>query len=376
MMKKCIVIPDSFKGTLSAIQICDIMKESVLKHYSNCNVISIPVADGGEGTVDCFVHAVNAEKIPVQTTGPFGEPIQAYYARYNQTAIIETASAAGLPQAEGRLNPCKATTYGMGAIILDAIKKGCTEIVLGLGGSCTNDGGCGVAAALGAKFYNENNNTFIPTGDTLRDIRSIDLSETKKLLAGCTITAMCDIDNPMFGPLGAAYIFAPQKGADEAAVKLLDQNLIALSGLIEEKLGLDVSKLPGSGAAGALGAGVVAFLGGSLKSGIETILDLIHFNALLDGADMVFTGEGRIDSQSLNGKAISGIAKRAMEKNVPVTVIAGSIGQDLEEEPYHMGVTAIFSINREAKDFEISRYQSETNLKKTMNDLLRFYKNT
>ena len=210
-MKKCIIIPDSYKGTLSAIKICDIMKKSVLNHYPDCNVIAIPIADGGEGTVDCFLYALNAEKVSVNTTGPYGEPLSTYYARTGNTAIIEMASAAGFVLAEHNLNPCKTTTYGVGALVLHAIESGCKEIVIGLGGSCTNDGGVGLARALGTKFYNKAGVEFIPDADKLTEISYIDNSKTTEMLKDCKITAMCDIDNPMYGKTGAAYIFAPQK---------------------------------------------------------------------------------------------------------------------------------------------------------------------
>ena len=211
-----------------------------------------------------------------------------------------------------------------------------------------------------------------PLGGTLKEIVSIDNSQTRKLLEGVSITAMCDINNPMYGPQGAAYIFGPQKGADPEMVKELDSQLIYLSELIQKDLGTDVSRMEGAGAAGALGAGIVAFMGGKLKSGIQTVLDMIHFEELAAGADMVFTGEGRIDSQSLGGKVVIGIAERAKRLGVPVTAVVGSIG-DGAEGAYELGVNAIFSINRTAEDFSVSRYKSKENLTGTVDSLIRFY---
>jgi glycerate kinase len=371
-MKKCVIMPDSFKGTLSSIEICDIVKDKVLEFFPGCQVKAVPVADGGEGTVDCFLYAIDAEKVDLQVKNAYMEPVDVYYAKVGSQAILEMAQPAGLPQAEGRLNPKATSTYGVGEIIRHAVEHGCTDIVIGLGGSSTNDGGTGAAAALGTVFRNAAGESFIPAGGTLKEIVSIDNSETKKLLEGVTITAMCDINNPMYGPQGAAYIFAPQKGADPEMVKELDDQLIYLSEQIKKDLHMDVSQLEGAGAAGALGAGIVAFLGGNLKSGIQTVLDMIHFEDLAAGADMVFTGEGRIDSQSLGGKVVIGIAERAKKLGVPVTAIVGSIG-DGAEGAYDLGVNAIFSINRTAEDFSVSRYKSKENLTGTVDSLIRFY---
>ena len=372
-MKKCIIIPDSFKGTMSSIEICEIISSKVNEFYPACETITIPVADGGEGTVDCFIHALQAKKVPVQATGPYDEPLECYYARNNNTAIVEMAQAAGLPLVEKRKDPRLTTTYGTGLIIKQALEDGCTDIVIGLGGSCTNDGGVGAAYALGVKFYDIEGKPFLPTGNTLHKINKIDTTQAKELLNNCTITAMCDIDNPMYGTSGAAYIFGPQKGADEKMVVELDANLRALSRAIIANLGIDVSNIPGAGAAGAMGAGIVAFFGGTLKSGIHTVLDLIQFDDLIDDTDLIFTGEGRIDGQSLRGKVVIGIAERAKKKNIPVIAVVGAIGDDAEQS-YSMGVSSIFSINRAAVDFEISRYQSKENLAATMDSLMRFYK--
>ena len=371
-MKKCVIMPDSFKGTLSSIEICDIIKEKVLEFYPDCQVKAVPVADGGEGTVDCFLYAIDAEKVELRVQNAYMEPVDVYYAKVGSQAILEMAQPAGLPQAEGRLNPKVTSTYGVGQMIRHAVENGCTDIVIGLGGSSTNDGGTGAAAALGTVFRNAEGESFIPAGGTLKEIVSIDNSETRKLLEGVSITAMCDINNPMYGPQGAAYIFGPQKGADPEMVKELDSQLIYLSELIQKELGTDVSRMEGAGAAGALGAGIVAFMGGKLKSGIQTVLDMIHFEELAAGADMVFTGEGRIDSQSLGGKVVIGIAERAKRLGVPVTAVVGSIG-DGAEGAYELGVNAIFSINRTAEDFSVSRYKSKENLTGTVDSLIRFY---
>lgn len=283
------------------------------------------------------------------------------------------ASAAGLPQVEDRKDPCKTTTYGVGQLIRHAVEAGNQNILLGLGGSCTNDGGCGCAAALGVQFLRADGSNFVPVGGTLSEVADIDTKEAEKLLVGVSLTAMCDIDNPLYGPTGAAYVFAPQKGADEATVVFLDGQLRALAGVIEAKLGCSVAALPGAGAAGGLGAGMVAFLGAQLRPGIEAVLDLVRFDARLDGCDLVLTGEGRLDTQSVRGKVISGVAKHAKEKSVPVVAIVGGVlpeVEDLCDDPA-LGLTAVFSINRQAMDFAQSRYASRENYTYTLNSILR-----
>ena len=199
-MKKCIVISDSFKGTLSSLEICGIAQQSIPRFFPGCEVVTVPVADGGEGTVDCFVEAIHAEPVTVQVTGPYGEEIQATYCRSGHRAVVEMASAAGLPMVGDRRNAEKTTTYGVGQIIRHAVEQGCTEILLGLGGSCTNDGGCGCAAALGTKFSREDGTCFVPVGEILDQIAHIDVSETRKLLEQVQVTVMCDVDNPLYGP--------------------------------------------------------------------------------------------------------------------------------------------------------------------------------
>lgn len=371
-MKKCVIIPDSFKGSLSSIEVCNIIKEKVNEFFPKCNAIMIPIADGGEGTVDTFIYSLKAEKVNLKVKNAFGEVIDVYYGRIKNKAIIEVAQVVGLVSAEGREDPSTTSTYGVGEIINHAIEHGCNEIFIGLGGSCTNDCGVGAASALGTVFKNKNGEEFIPVGKNLNEIEYIDISKTLEKLKNCKVTAMCDIDNPMYGENGAAFVFAPQKGADKNMVKMLDNNLRALSEKIKKNLNKDVSNIKGSGAAGAFGAGVCAFFNGELKSGIEIILDLIDFDNLISDADIIFTGEGQIDSQSLNGKVVVGISKRAKKQNIPVIVLVGSIGEGAEKA-YDEGVSAIFSINQKAEDYSISRFKAKENLEKTIDSLLRYY---
>ena len=372
-MKKCIVISDSFKGTISSLEICRIARESIPKFFPQCQVLTVPVADGGEGTVDCFVEAIGAQRVKANVTGPYGEPIQAHYGRKDGCAIIEMAAAAGLPMVGQRRDPARTTTYGVGQLIAHAVEHGCREILLGLGGSATNDGGCGCAAALGVRFYNRQGEEFVPTGLTLDQIHKIDVSQARERLEGVTITVMCDVDNPLYGPRGAAYIFAPQKGADQDMVEQLDQGLRKLDKAIQTSLNCSVANLPGAGAAGGMGGGCVAFLGAQLKSGIESVLDTVGFDAMLEGADLVITGEGRIDSQSVHGKVISGIAGRTKPRNIPLLALVGGIAEDAAEG-YDLGVTAMFSIDRSAQDFWEYAHKSAVYYQRTLEDILRLLK--
>ena len=369
-MKKCIVISDSFKGTLSSMEICQIAKQSIPTIFPSCEVIAVPVADGGEGTVDCFIQAIEAIPVAVDVTGPYGEPIRAVYARKGEKAIIEMACAAGLPMVGERRDPSRTTTYGVGQIIRHAVEQGCREILLGLGGSATNDGGCGCAAALGVEFLDETGTSFVPVGETLDRICRIDLTQAKALLAGVTVTVMCDVDNPLYGPRGAAHVFAPQKGADEAMVLRLDGQLQALDNVFQRELGLSVAQLPGAGAAGGMGGGCVAFLGAALKAGIEAVLETVDLDRILEGADLVITGEGRIDSQSVHGKVISGIARRTAPRNVPLGAIVGSIHESANQA-YDLGVTAMFGIDRDATAFETYAPRSGEYYRRTLEDVLR-----
>lgn len=373
-MKRCILIPDSYKETMSSVEICDIMESKIKQFYPDCDVVKVPIADGGEGTVDCFLRATNSEKINVRTTGPYGETIETYYGRLGNTAVIEMASAAGLMLAKNSrngLNPCITTTYGVGLMMKHAIENGCKKIILGLGGSCTNDAGVGAARALGTSFFDTRGKEFIPTADTLNKIADIDNSATEEWLHDIEVTAMCDIDNPLYGPEGAAYVFAPQKGADKKTVTILDANLHALAGVIEDVLGKRVSQMPGAGAAGGFGAGVVSFFKGKLRSGIDTLLELINFDDMLAGTDLIFTGEGRIDAQSLRGKAVIGIAMHAKLESIPVVALVGSIGDDIQQA-YDMGVTSIFSINQKITTLEEAKASSKKNLADMMETILRF----
>ena len=353
-MKKAILMPDSFKGTMSSSEICAIMRQRILEYFPDCAVSSIPVADGGEGTVDCFLEAMGGERVSVRVKGPFMEDIDSFYGIVQtscKTAVIEMAAAASLPMVQGRENPRVTTTYGVGQLVRHAIENGCKKLIVGLGGSCTNDMGAGAAAGAGAKFFDKDGKEFVPTGATLDQIADIDLSELKALLQGIEVVAMCDIDNPLYGPTGAAYVFAPQKGADADTVTLLNANLVAAADTVKARLGIDVADIPGAGAAGGMGAGMVAFFGARLMPGIETVLDTVDFDHIASEADFIFTGEGKIDRQSLFGKAISGVARYAKSEDIPVYCFVGRLGDD-RAELLAMGLADILEVRARASSTE------------------------
>lgn len=369
-MKKCIVVSDSFKGSLSSLEICNIAQASIPKFFPDCQIITLPVADGGEGTVDCFIQALSGQRVTIPVAGPYGETVQASYCRDGTRAVIEMSAAAGLPLAEKHLNPEETTTYGVGQLIDHAVANGCTELLLGLGGSCTNDGGCGCGAALGVRFQKEDGTFFVPTGKNLDQIWSIDPSQASRQLKGVNITVMCDVENPLHGPDGAAFVFGPQKGADIDMVHRLDRQLSKLDQIIAKELDCSVANIPGAGAAGGMGAGCIAFLDGKLKPGIEAVLDMVGFDGLLPGTDLVITGEGRIDVQSIRGKVISGLARRTKPKHIPLIAIVGGIAPGAEAA-YDLGITAMFGIDREAKAFETCMFDTPKNYQRTLEDILR-----
>ncbi|MDP3447515.1 MAG: glycerate kinase [Eubacteriales bacterium] len=372
-MKKIAVVSDSFKGSITSSEICDIVEEETRRFFPACEVVSLPVADGGEGTVDSFLACMPGEKILVEAAGSNFERRTAFYGRFGETAIIEMAAAAGLPLVGDEKNPSKTTTYGVGELMRHALEHGAKKMIVGLGGSATNDGGCGAAAAMGTVFTDAGGKVFVPTGGSLSKIARIDRSETTRLLSDVEVVAMCDIDNPMHGTLGAAYVFAPQKGADAAMVTLLDGELAALEAIMIRELGVSVAKMPGAGAAGAMGAGVVAFFGATLKPGIETVLDTVRFEERVAGSDLVITGEGKLDNQSLRGKVVIGVARRARKMRVPVIAVVGDVGDDTDEA-YAEGVSAIFSTNQLAIPFSEAKMRSKKDYRSTVSNLLRFIK--
>ena len=373
-MDHVILAPDSFKGALSALSFCQIAREEIQKVFPHCSIRSIPIADGGEGTVDSFLLAAGGRRVSLKVTGPLSQPVDGFYGLLadGKTAVIEMAAAAGLPLAASSPNPAKTTTYGVGELVRHAVEQGgARQILLGLGGSATNDGGCGMASALGVIFRDKDGIPFLPTGETLKDIAEIDPSPALSLLSGVSIRALCDVDNPLFGPSGAAFVFAPQKGADDTMVQLLDQGLRHYGALLEQlPFGASVSSLPGAGAAGGLGAGLCALLGASLAPGIDLLLDTVQLDYMLPDCDLIVTGEGKFDGQSLHGKAVMGICQRAKVQNVPVIALVGAVAGG-EAAAYNLGLTGVFPINRQLVPLSEAIAHTEENLRSTIGNLMR-----
>lgn len=372
-MRKYVVIPDSYKGCLSSGEICGIIAREIRRRDPEARVCALPVADGGEGTVDVFLGALGGEKVAVPCRDPYGRPLTAHYGLFpdGKTAVIEMAAAAGLPLVGEDRRVADATTYGVGQIIAHALRRGAERIILGLGGSATNDGGCGAAAALGVEFLDAEGKAFVPVGGTLRRIAHIRTGGLLPALRQAEVIAMCDIDNPLCGESGAAAVFAPQKGADAATVRMLDEGLAHLAAVIEKDLGRSLLTIPGGGAAGGFGAGSVAFLGARLQMGIEAVLDLTDFDRLAADAYLVITGEGRLDSQSLRGKVVVGVARRARALGVPVVALVGSSETDIAAA-YDAGVTAVFPINPAPTTLSEALAHARTHLAFTAENVLRF----
>lgn len=371
-MAKYVLIPDSFKGTLSSEEICRIASEEILRLEPEAEICAIPVADGGEGTVDAFLAAVGGTRAEVPCTGPCGQEVMGFYGLLpDGTAVVEMAAAAGLPLAGACRDPEKTTTYGVGQLMAHALSRGAKRLVLGLGGSATNDGGCGAAAALGAEFLDAEGRAFVPTGGTLTQIAHIRMKGLRETLAGAEVTVMCDIDNPLCGPAGAAAVFGPQKGADAAMVARMDAGLRHLAETLEKDVGMEVLTLAGGGSAGGFGAGAAAFFGGQLRMGIDVVLDLTDFDRKCRGASLVITGEGHLDSQSLRGKTVVGVARRARALGVPAAALVGGCETALDAV-YAEGVSGVFPIHPALCTWPQAAARTEEDLRFTMGNLLRF----
>ena len=351
---KVVVAIDSFKGSLSSFELGQAIESGVKVVYPDAEVIKVPIADGGEGTVASLVEGTKGEFITIVVNNPLMEKIEARYGIMGdgKTAVIEMAEASGLPLIPAqKRNPMKTTTYGTGELIKDAILRGCREFIVGIGGSATNDAGLGMLQALGYKFLDENKNELGYGGEILSKVKYIDSTGRLPELKDCKFLVACDVDNPFYGPKGAAEIYSRQKGATEEMVKELDKGLKDLAEVIKKELHIDVSNLSGAGAAGGLGGGLVAFLNGKLSPGIDMILEKVGLEKELKNADFVITGEGRLDHQTAMGKAPIGVAKLAKKHGAKVIAIAGCTTKDAvkcNEE----GIDAYFSIVNSAMTIE------------------------
>lgn len=343
---KIVLAPDSYKGSLTAKQACEAMEKGIRKVLPDAEIVKIPMADGGEGTVQSLVDATSGTFHTVEVTGPLGQKVKAAYGVLGdkETAVLEMAEASGLYliPAEKR-NPLLSTTYGTGELIKSALDEGCRKFIIGIGGSATNDGGMGMAQALGVKFLDKKGKSLPFGGGNLGDLSEINMDDMDPRIQESQFFIACDVDNPLCGPQGASFIFGPQKGATPGMVQQLDDGLAHFAEIIARDLGKFVADLPGAGAAGGLGAGLVAFLDANLKRGIEIVTETVKLREQLQGVDLLFTGEGQCDGQTVRGKTPFGVAKIAKQAGVPVVFIVGRIGAG-SEILYEYGIKSIFSM--------------------------------
>ena len=327
-MIRLLFASDSFKGSLTSAETAALLTEAAREVFPGCECTGVPVADGGEGTVEAVISAIGGTVVQTEVSGPLNDPINASYGIFDGgRALIEMSAASGLvliPKA--KRDPMNTTTRGTGELILHALDSGCRDITVALGGSATNDGGMGCMRALGVRFLTADGKELSGCGRDLISVAHIDCTGADKRLSECRFTVMCDVNNPLCGENGAAYTFARQKGADEKVVKALETGMQNYRGVILREFGVDCDAIPGAGAAGGLGAALTVFCGAKLRSGIETVLDMLCFDSLLDGVDLVVTGEGRADSQSCRGKVMQGVGMRAKAKGIPVVGLCGSLG--------------------------------------------------
>lgn len=343
---KIVIAPQGFKGNLTALEVARAIEAGVKRIVPDALTVLKPMADGGEGTVQALVDATGGEIITTGVTGPLGEPVNAHWGVLNDrvTAVIEMAAASGLPLVPPeKRNPLITTTYGTGELILAALDKGCRKLIIGIGGSATNDGGAGMAQALGARFLDAGGKELAPGGAALADLAHIDVTNVDPRLAGFEVTLACDVNNPLCGPRGASAIYGPQKGATPELVAQLDAALAHYAGVVLKDLAIDVQDVAGAGAAGGLGMGLMVFLKARLIPGIDVIIEATNLVADLAGADLVFTAEGRIDCQSAMGKVPTGVALKAKEFGSPVIALAGEVADDCRVV-YEQGIDAVLSI--------------------------------
>ena len=370
-MKKIIIAPDSFKGSMSANRVCEIIGEEAKKAFPGAEIKKIPVADGGEGTVDAYLAVFGGRKITASAQSPLGRAISAYYAMLpDGTAVVETAQASGLT-IEEKNNALAASSFGTGQLIKHALENGARKIILGLGGSAMTDGGAGCVSALGGRFLDKNGKAIPPGGEGLNVLETISLEGLDKSLKTTPLTVLCDVKNPLFGKNGAAYVYAPQKGADEKNVETLDAGLRRLAEKASVTLGADHSSEAGAGAAGGLGFACIAFLGGRLESGIDCILDAAGFEKEAADADLIITGEGKTDAQSLMGKVPFGVAKRA--NGARVVAVCG-VNQADADQARKLGITKIYETDPLHRPFEEVRPFVEEDLRKTAEALFQSLK--
>lgn len=353
-MKKIVAASDSFKGSLTSLQVADAIEQGVCEVFPSCETIKVNVADGGEGTVESLKRILGGKDVRIPVSDPLGRPVDILYTILDdgRTAVLEMSSASGLTLLEPHdRNPLITSTYGTGQIISDALSKGCRRFLVGIGGSATNDAGMGMMSALGCRFMDAEGNELAGTGENMLKVREVDLSGLHPDLAESEFVIACDVDSPFCGSEGAAYVFAPQKGADAHMVAQLDAGLENMVEVIRKATGKDVRNIPGAGAAGGSGGAFHAYLNATLQRGAEMILDVIGFDDIIKDADLVITGEGRVDNQTLTGKLPFIVMQHCRKAGIPVAVLGGSV--NLEKEHDATGFDFIMSVT--PPDMELSQ---------------------
>ncbi len=351
MRPRIVCAPDSFKGSLTATEAAAAMSRGIKRFDSELETVELPLSDGGEGLTEALIASTSGYRKEVMVSGPLGKKVRAFYGILGDgRGVMEMSSASGLTLLEpGELNPLETSTFGSGELLGRLLEEGCREIILGIGGSATNDGGLGMLQALGAKFFDNRGRELAPGGKSLNELAAFKLEGLDSRLDRIDLKIACDVDNPLTGKRGAAAVYGPQKGATPNMVRELDRGLTRLAAIIREKMGLEVDKVPGAGAAGGLGAGLMAFLGAELKPGSELVLDTVNFSEKIRDAELILTGEGRLDEQTARGKVVLGVVRRS--RGLPVVALGGWVEPEisiLKEE----GLTAFFSILDRPRDLE------------------------
>lgn len=369
---KIVIAPDSFKGSMESTDVICIVSDAAQRILHDVEIVEIPIADGGEGTVDAVLYGGQGYKAFHKVTGPTGQTVEAAYAVIDDIAVMEMAACSGLPLVpEECRNPLHTTSRGTGELIRHILDQGLRKIIIGIGGSATNDGGMGAMQALGAHFINQNNDVLdAGCGAMLEQVERIDLSDFDQRVKECDITVMCDVTNPLVGQQGATYIYGPQKGADPSMVESLEQGMAHYAHCLSQTFGYDVSLQPGAGAAGGMGAALMAFGDAHLVRGIDMMLDIHRFKDIIADADLIITGEGRVDEQSAFGKVIHGVTQCANEVNVPVIVIAGGVGGGVQAV-YDLGVQAIYALPNRPMNLTDTMVQAPALLEQLSCDLFR-----
>lgn len=361
---KFVIAPDKYKGSLTAFEICDAVEKGIRLVFEDAEIVKLPLADGGDGTIEVVKHYLKGDKVFTTAKDPFCRPVQAsyLYSAASKTAYIEMAEASGLKLLEESKKDClRTTTIGTGELLVDAMDKGAIKIILGIGGSATNDGGMGMATVLGYRFLDRNGRVLDPIGINLGRVVKIDSSLVDSRLKSVSIKVACDVNNSFYGPNGAAHIYTAQKGASESEIEMLDEGLRNFASVLKESFDIDVQEIPGSGAAGGVGGASLVFLGAELKPGIGLIKDLAGFEEKISDADWIISGEGKLDEQTLAGKTISGVMTSAKKFGIPVAAFCGALDISIEHQK-SIGLTYAVAILQETGNLEQALLASNKNL--------------